>query len=72
MKTAAWTGLAAFAMLAGVASATAQTRPHHSGHMSFNAPQMHPERSGFHRPNRPSHHHFYGHPGYRPVHRHHL
>ena len=71
MKTAAWTGLAAFAMLAGVASATAQTLPHHSGHMSFNAPQMHPERSGFHRPNRPSHHHFYGHAGYRPVHHHH-
>ena len=68
MKTTAWTVGAALVALTAAVPATAQTRPHQSGHMSFNAPQMHPHHSGFHRPNRPSHHHFYGHPGYKPVH----
>lgn len=60
-----------FGALALQAPATAQTLPHHSGHMSHNAPQMRVHGSGFHRPNRPSHHHFFGHPGYRPVHHEH-
>ena len=39
-------------------TAFAQTKPHSSGHLSFNAPQMRRHGSGFHRPNRPhtSHH----------------
>ncbi len=56
------------ASISGVAQSSAQTRPHHSGHMSFNAPQMRTHGSGLHHPNRPSHHHFPGHAGYRPVH----
>ena len=67
MKTTAWI-VGALVALTAVAPATAQTRPHHSGHTSFNAPQMHPDRSGFHRPNQSTHHHFPGHPGYKPVH----
>ena len=69
MKTTASIVGAALFALASAVPASAQTRPHHSGHMSFNAPQMRPHHSGFHRPNRPTHHHFYGHPGYEPVHR---
>ena len=67
MKTTMLIGGVALAVLAAAAPATAQTRPHHSGHMSFNAPQMHPHHSGLHHPNRPSHHHFHGHAGYKPV-----
>ena len=65
----AFVTLAALALpLLVAAPAFAQIKPMHSGHMSHGAAQMRAHGSGLHHPNRPDHHHHFGHAGYRPVH----